>query len=110
MNNITSIIRSIRNIMRKNGTTLDDDLLIIKRNGDIGIGTTDPQSKLAIDGQIRATEVKVLADISVPDYVFEPDYELRTLKETKDISRKISTFLKFHPHQKLVRTELILAT
>lgn len=56
----------------------------IMHNGNIGIGTNDPQSKLAVDGQIRATEVKVLADISVPDYVFEPDYELRSLKETKE--------------------------
>ncbi|MEP5613738.1 MAG: hypothetical protein ABJP45_15910 [Cyclobacteriaceae bacterium] len=53
-------------------------------NGNVGIGTTNPQSRLAVDGQIRATEVKVLADVSVPDYVFESDYELRTLKETKE--------------------------
>lgn len=53
-------------------------------NGNVGIGTNTPQSKLAVEGQIRATEVKVLADISVPDYVFEQDYELRTLKETKE--------------------------
>lgn len=58
--------------------------MIIKHNGRIGIGTLDPQSKLSVDGQIRATEVKVLSDISVPDYVFEPDYELRTLQETKE--------------------------
>lgn len=52
--------------------------------GNVGIGTVNPQSKLAVEGQIRATEVKILADINVPDYVFEPDYELRTLKETKE--------------------------
>ncbi|MEO9802760.1 MAG: hypothetical protein ABJF04_05915 [Reichenbachiella sp.] len=55
----------------------------ILTNGNVGIGTTDPQSKLAVEGQIRATEVRVLADISVPDYVFEEDYRLRTLQETK---------------------------
>lgn len=60
------------------------DWLTILNNGNIGIGASDPQSKLAVEGQIRATEVKVLADISVPDYVFESDYELRTLQETKD--------------------------
>ncbi|WP_052444844.1 hypothetical protein [Flammeovirga sp. OC4] len=49
----------------------------------VGIGTDNPKSKLAVNGQIRATEVKVLADLSVPDYVFESGYELRTLKETK---------------------------
>ena len=52
-------------------------------NGNVGIGTTDPKSKLAVNGQIRATEVKILADISVPDYVFEPDYDLRSLEETE---------------------------
>ncbi len=53
--------------------------------GNVGIGTTTPKSKLAVNGQIRATEVKVLADVnSVPDYVFESDYDLRTLKETKE--------------------------
>lgn len=55
----------------------------ITSSGDVGIGTNDPKSKLAVNGDIRATEVTVLADVTVPDYVFEPDYELRTLKETK---------------------------
>ncbi|MEQ9310671.1 MAG: tail fiber protein [Balneolaceae bacterium] len=56
----------------------------IHTNGNVGIGTTTPESKLAVNGQIRATEVKVLTDVnSVPDYVFESNYNLRTLKETK---------------------------
>ncbi|MEP1096057.1 MAG: hypothetical protein ABJG78_13165 [Cyclobacteriaceae bacterium] len=59
------------------------DVLHLDPSGNVGIGTTNPQSKLAVDGHIRATEVKVLADITVPDYVFESDYDLRTLKETK---------------------------
>lgn len=61
-----------------------DGSKVVFENGNVGIGTDDPQSKLAVNGQIRATEMKVLADISVPDYVFEPDYELRTLRETKE--------------------------
>ncbi len=52
--------------------------------GNVGIGTISPKAKLSVNGEIRAKEVKVLAKIDVPDYVFEPDYELRTLKETKE--------------------------
>ncbi|MEP1097374.1 MAG: hypothetical protein ABJG78_19815 [Cyclobacteriaceae bacterium] len=52
-------------------------------NGNVGIGTPDPLSKLSVNGHTRATEVKVLADITVPNYVFESNYDLRTLEETK---------------------------
>lgn len=64
--------------------TISDPEFFINTAGHVGIGTVDPQSKLAVNGQIRATEVKVLALIDVPDYVFAEDYELRTLKETKE--------------------------
>ncbi|WP_257667404.1 hypothetical protein [Parapedobacter tibetensis] len=47
-------------------------------NGNTGIGTIDPQAKLAVDGDTLAKEVKMKTDITVPDYVFEPDYELPT--------------------------------
>ncbi len=63
--------------------------LLIDQNGNVGIGTETPKAKLSVNGQIRAKEVKVLANVDeVPDYVFEPDYELRTLKETKEYISK----------------------
>ncbi len=49
----------------------------------VGIGTSDPQSKLAVEGTIRAKEIKVMEVIGAPDYVFEADYKLRTLEATK---------------------------
>ena len=64
--------------------TVNTTAFVVKANGKVGIGTTSPKSKLAVDGEIRANEVKVLADISVPDYVFAPNYKLRTLKETQE--------------------------
>ncbi|SMC75222.1 hypothetical protein [Pedobacter africanus] len=52
-------------------------------NGNVGIGTTDPRGyKLAVNGKVRAQEIKVEAS-PWPDYVFAKDYELPTLQETE---------------------------
>ncbi|WP_333888895.1 hypothetical protein [Sphingobacterium siyangense] len=49
--------------------------------GRVGIGTANPQADLTVNGNILAKEIKVKTDISVPDYVFEPEYKLKTLEE-----------------------------
>ncbi|MFC7526752.1 hypothetical protein ACFQRK_22535 [Parapedobacter sp. GCM10030251] len=60
-------------------------------SGNVGIGTNNPQAKLAVNGNILAKEVKVKTDISVPDYVFEPDYDLPALDE-------VEAYVKEHKH------------
>ena len=51
-------------------------------NGNVGIGTTNPGSyKLAVNGHIRAKEVKV--ETGWADFVFEDDYQLRTLGQVE---------------------------
>ncbi|WP_421898627.1 hypothetical protein [Marinoscillum sp.] len=59
------------------------EVMRITANERVGIGTDNPQSKLAVDGTIRATEIKVMEIVNAPDYVFEADYVLRSLEETK---------------------------
>lgn len=64
----------------------------ITNAGKVGIGTTDPDAELAVKGKIHAQEVKVdLNGAVAPDFVFEADYNLRTLKETE-------TYIKANGH------------
>ncbi|WP_437921170.1 hypothetical protein [Sphingobacterium sp. LRF_L2] len=59
-------------------------------NGNVGIGTTNPAEKLAVNGNIRAKEIKVEAT-NWPDYVFEENYDLPLLKDTE-------AFIKTNKH------------
>ncbi len=55
---------------------------LVSNTGNVGIGTRNPGSwKLAVNGQIRAKEVKVETNWS--DFVFEKDYDLPTLTEVE---------------------------
>ncbi|WP_299160470.1 hypothetical protein [uncultured Tenacibaculum sp.] len=52
------------------------------KNGEVGIGTTSPNGwKLAVNGKIRAKEIKVETGWS--DFVFYDDYKLPTLIEVE---------------------------
>lgn len=52
--------------------------------GNIGIGTLEPQAKLDVKGMVRAKEVKIEMNAGEgADFVFSPDYKLRTLKEVE---------------------------
>lgn len=49
-------------------------------NGNVGIGTATPAARLAVNGDIRAKEIKVETS-NWPDYVFNADYNLRSLPQ-----------------------------
>ncbi|WP_316810310.1 hypothetical protein [Pedobacter heparinus] len=56
-------------------------------SGDVNIGTSALNSKLAVNGNIRAREIKV-ENTNWPDYVFAKDYQLPSLQETEQHIKK----------------------
>jgi hypothetical protein len=67
------------------GTTLQSlsSKMIVKDNGNVGIGTLTPSSKLAVNGTITTKEV-VVTGSGWSDYVFNADYGLAPLDEIAD--------------------------
>ncbi|SHI47916.1 shufflon system plasmid conjugative transfer pilus tip adhesin PilV [Aquimarina spongiae] len=57
-------------------------IMTIKNSGSIGIGTNNPDAKLAVNGNIHTKEVKVDL-VGWPDYVFEDSYQLPTLSQVE---------------------------
>jgi len=56
-------------------------------NGNVGIGTTNPQYKLAVNGNIGAQDI-IVTNTGWSDYVFRPGYRLRPLSEVSQYIQK----------------------
>ena len=65
-------------------------VMTLQQDGSVGIGTTNPQSKLAVNGEITAKEIKV-TETGWSDFVFEDTYELPSLNS-------VETYIMKHKH------------
>jgi hypothetical protein len=67
-------------------------VMTLLSNGNVGIGTTDPQGyKLAVNGTAIAESMKIKLHGAWPDYVFSPDHRVLSLGE-------LATYVSTHRH------------
>ena len=67
--------------------TKNTQRMTILHDGKVGINTTTPRTQFEVNGVIRATEVRVLLS-NAPDYVFDDNYELRSLEEVEQFIKQ----------------------
>lgn len=78
--------------------------ILVDKDNQVGVGTNSPSYKLDVNGTSRFTQKMIVEDDieskkvkvtatpgSVPDYVFKPDYELRSLPE-------LESYIKTNSH------------
>ncbi len=70
-------------------TNFSPRLTILRNNGYVGIGTTNPTYHLDVNGTIRANEI--IVNSASADFVFAEDYNLRSLSE-------VQQFIQEHKH------------
>jgi hypothetical protein len=80
-------------------------------NGNVGIGTTNPDEKLTVNGKIHAQEVKInlTYPMTVPDYVFANDYKLKSLQEVEEFIKKNSHLPEIPSAKEIEKNGLLLA-
>lgn len=77
---------------------LETTKMVINSDGNVGIGVTFPTDKLQVDGNVRANTFYASGGNHFPDYVFDPGYELPSLKT-------LEAYIKQHHHLPEVPSE-----
>ena len=67
--------------------TNGEDRVVVNNQGNVGVGTTTPDAKLAVKGAIHTQEVRVDMN-GWADYVLKPAYKLLTLSQVSSYIRQ----------------------
>ena len=70
------------------GTGAGNLAMFIADDGNVGIGITNPEYKLAVKGTIAASEIKVVDTSGWADFVFNDDYNLPSLETVESYIKK----------------------
>lgn len=90
-------------------TSDNTEKMRIATNGNVGIGTTIPDAKLTVNGNIHAKEVKIDLSIPAPDYVFASDYKLKSLHEVEEYIKQNSHLPEIPSAKEIDKNGLFLA-
>ena len=66
----------------------DTEVFTVRGSGKVGIGTTNPDKELTVNGEIHAKGLILDLTTPGPDYVFATDYKLRPLAEVEAYIQK----------------------
>ncbi|MCC9073591.1 tail fiber protein [Flavobacterium sp. F-65] len=85
--------------------------LVVTPEGNIGIGITNPDEKLTVNGKIHAQEVRIdlQSPMTVPDYVFANDYKLKSLQEVEEFIKQNSHLPEIPSAKEIEKNGLMLA-
>jgi hypothetical protein len=81
----------------------------IDLNGNMGIGTSNPDEKLTVNGKIHAKEVRIDLNFPAPDYVFANDYKLKSLQEVEEFIKQNSHLPEIPSAKEIKKNGLMLA-
>ncbi|SEO97041.1 hypothetical protein SAMN05444671_3846 [Flavobacterium sp. CF108] len=97
----------VGNVFIADGATLAIKAI---QNGNVGIGTANPDEKLTVKGKIHTQEVRVdMLGPLVPDYVFENDYKIKTLEEVENYIKENKHLPEVPSAQEIEKNGLMLA-
>jgi hypothetical protein len=85
------------------------EIMRISYNQNVGIGTTNPDEKLTVNGKIHAKEVKIDLNFPAPDYVFANTYKLKSLQEVEEFIKQNSHLPEIPSAKEIEKNGLMLA-